>query len=113
MAKTSQDGRIVVQLDPRMALEAILLTRLQRLPRHRRQEWLRGLLVQGFRAECQTLRGETAVDNGAPSTAFSRWLTGAEHKPPEPAPASPKGTVTTPPEPCTGKPFAALRKVIG
>mgnify|MGYP007022268041 CR=1 FL=1 len=56
MAKTTGSKRIALQLDPRVAFEALILNRLERIPETRRQEWLRGLLVQGFRQECQSLR---------------------------------------------------------
>jgi hypothetical protein len=57
MAKAKPGHRLVLQLDPRIALEAIILNRWERIPTTRRQEWLRGLLVQGFRSECQVLLG--------------------------------------------------------
>ena len=51
VAKARSGERVVLQLDTRIALEAIILNRLERIPKARRQEWLRGLLVQGFRQE--------------------------------------------------------------
>lgn len=113
MAKTKPGYRVVVQLDPRMALEAILLNRLERIPTSRRQEWLRGLLVQGFRFECQALRD--APDNCTRRSArgFKNWRA---------AEAPKSSTSETPPvvvqtgnvaANTTSKPFAALRKVIG
>jgi len=96
-----------------MALEAIILNRLERTPAVRRQEWLRGLLVQGFRLECLALRG--AVEKGEPrsTTAFTQWLT-----------REASGMIAVKEEPlrmqtpgpqvkAEGKPFAALGKVIG
>ena len=56
MAKAAVGKRIVLQLDTRVRFEALILNRLERVPKGRRQEWLRGLLVQGFRYECQTLQ---------------------------------------------------------
>lgn len=111
MAKASPTTRVTVQLDQRVALEAILLNRLGPLPTGRRQEWLRGLLVQGFRNECQALRGLSSKPVLAPRGAFHR------------APVSPKpppATDACPSEPSQfmeaepgDKPFSALRRVIG
>jgi hypothetical protein len=48
--------RVVLKLDANMVFEALILNRLSRLPKARHQEWLRGLLVQGFKRECHSLR---------------------------------------------------------
>lgn len=72
----SSRNRIVLQLDPRIALEAILLNRLEITPKARQQEWLRGLLVQGFRVECQALRDVPGVAKTESGMNFSDWLTG-------------------------------------
>lgn len=114
MAKTKPGTRIVLQLDPRIALEAIILNRLERIPTTRRQEWLRGLLVQGFRAECQALRGAPDDAKSRPTIAFKNQMTGEAKKTvslPEPGPA----VVTVKPSQANmaSKPFAALGKVIG
>jgi hypothetical protein len=103
-----------VQLDPRMALEAILLNRLERIPTSRRQEWLRGLLVQGFRAECQALRGAPDEAKSRPTMAFTKGRTGKAQKPVS-HPASGPSVVKVKPAHATtaNKPFAALGKVIG
>lgn len=126
MAKSAGGKRINLQLDPRVAFEALILNRLERIPEARRQEWLRGLLVQGFRQECRSLRvvqdevdlqpmrppqGQ-GVSTGQPRTAFAAWLA---------QPSAPRVTETkTPPvaveantAAAQGKPFAGLRKVIG
>ena len=111
MAKAGSRNRIVLQLDPRIALEAIIQNRLERIPKARRQEWLRGLLVQGFRQECQVLRGMSCGRKQRPAMAFVPRLEGAM-----------KSSAVTPMEapivqsPAAGtanKPFAALGKVIG
>ena len=47
--KQTGGKRVVLQLDPRVTFESLILNRLERIPEGRRQEWLRGLLVQGFR----------------------------------------------------------------
>ncbi len=56
VATRSGGQRLYLQLDPRMAFEALILQRLARIPTGRRQEWLRGLLVQGFLDECRLRR---------------------------------------------------------
>ena len=126
MAKSTAGKRITLQLDPRVAFEALILNRLERIPEARRQEWLRGLLVQGFRQECQSLRvvqdqidpqpikppqGQ-GVSTRQPRTAFAAWLA-------QSAAPSAAETELTPvavevnTEARQGKPFAGLRKVIG
>ena len=64
--------RVALQLDTRIALEAIILNRLQRIPANRRQEWLRGLLVQGFRQECQAPRGTMDETQQPAAMAFTQ-----------------------------------------
>ncbi|MCP4287410.1 MAG: hypothetical protein GY792_23725 [Gammaproteobacteria bacterium] len=111
MAKTRSGTRVAVQLDTRIALEAIILNRLQRIPANRRQEWLRGLLVQGFRQECQALRGTTDDRQQPAAMAFTprtkgmmkTFLVNPVVAPNVPSPATGKAD----------KPFAALGKVIG
>ena len=85
VAKANSGERVVLQLDTRIALEAIILNRLQRMPVNRRQEWLRGLLVQGFRQECQVLRGMTDGTKQPPTMELTPRLAGAR-----------KGSVITP-----------------
>lgn len=126
MAKAAGGKRVVLQLDPRVTFESLILNRLERIPEGRRQEWLRGLLVQGFRYECQTLRVAQdeidplqierpqgrGVSTSKPRSAFATWLA-------EPASRTDTTIRTTPvavekhrPD-SQGKPFAGLRKVIG
>ena len=114
MAKTKLRHRIVLQLDIRIALEAIILNRLERIPTTRRQEWLRGLLVQGFRSECQALRGTPDEAKRRPTMAFKNRMTGELPKTvslPEQAPVVVKGKPAQ--ANAASKPFAALGKVIG
>jgi hypothetical protein len=114
MAKTKPGHRLVLQLDPRIALEAIILNRWERIPTTRRQEWLRGLLVQGFRSECQTLRGTTDDVKRRPTMALKNRMTGELPKIvslPEQAPVVVKGKHAQ--ANAASKPFAALGKVIG
>ncbi len=114
MAKAKPGQRIVMQLDLRIALEAIILNRLERIPPTRRQEWLRGLLVQGFRSECQALRGASDDTTRRPTTGMKSRKADEMQKPfyltePEPAVVA----VTPSPVATAVKPFAALGKVIG
>ena len=105
--------RITLQLDTRIVLEAIILNRMERIPKARRQEWLRGLLIQGFRAECRILREVPREIEPSPATAFSSWLEKDSPKaivPPERHQAVAAGKENTS---GSGKPFAALGKVIG
>ena len=105
--------RLTLQLDTRIALEAIILTRIERVPARRRQEWLRGLLVQGFRAECQLLRTARGEQKIVHPMDFTRWLSvDSPGKPQHSSPtASPATTTATPAS--HGKPFAGLGRVIG
>ena len=114
MAKAHPGIRVTIQLDPRVALESVLLNRHRQLPVTRRQEWLRGLLVHGFRSEIETLRG-TSDDTKRDSTmAFTNWMRRSPRQPvglPESEPA----VVRAEPVPAKAgtKPFAALGKVMG
>ena len=125
MAKDDNGQRIALQLEPRVAFEALILKRLEQIPTGRQQEWLRGLLVQGFRYECQTLRvvqDDAEPRHAAPSqgqaaprrpgSAFATWLASPAPQAdtqaqPVPAPAGRNSGGEH------GKPFAGLRKVIG
>ncbi len=114
MAKTKTGQRIVLQLDPRIALEAIILNRLERTPAPRRQEWLRGLLVHGFRSECQVLRGASGEATHRSISGFTNWKVGAaqnsvSHTEQEPALVKPTSSQVN----RANKPFAALGKVMG
>jgi len=114
MASSKPGHRVVLQLDSRIALEAIILNRLERIPATRRQEWLRGLLVQGFRTECQALRGATGCAERSPTPEVSSTRV-AESTPFISPPASRPAVATPVPSPVDTacKPFAALGKVIG
>jgi hypothetical protein len=114
VAKSKPGHRVALLLDPRIALEAIILNRYERIPSSRRQEWLRGLLLQGFRVECQALRA-TSSDSAAGivirSSRFSPGINRASARKPETNPAV---VETTPSQvDVAEKPFAALGKVIG
>ena len=109
MAKARIRNRIVLHLNTRMALEAIILNRLENIPQPRRQEWLRGLLVQGFRLECQALRQGTYVLQPEPKMEFSGWLTGDSTKrTSKPMKQEPKAVVQKVNGMTASKPFAEL-----
>ena len=89
------------------------MNRLERIPTTRRQEWLRGLLVQGFRSECQALRGVPEKREPGPATEFTQWLAGESSRANR-SKASPPSLQTRPVQAkANGKPFATLGKVIG
>ena len=118
MTQPGSAHRIILSLDTRVALESLVLNRLQRLPKTRREEWLRGLLIGGFRLECQTIKDQpsaaTPVSDGARlQTTFSQWLTqGPTRKQTKDLDVQ-LPVEHGPNEPGHSKPFAALRKVIG
>ena len=68
---TPINQRINLQLNVALPFEALILKRLVRVPRDRRDEWLRGLLVQGFKCECGDLKDvqcdNEIVGNAAPA----------------------------------------------
>jgi hypothetical protein len=116
------DRRVVLKLDASLAFEALILNRLSRLPKSRHQEWLRGLLVQGFVSECHNLR--TLQDSF--ETPHDVQPTAKEGVVLRPAASSNSAVIrertTTPPAekgthesaPAAGNvSFAALRNVIG
>ena len=114
MAKSNPGQRVSVQLDSRIALEARILNRLECLPANRRQEWLRGLLVQGFRAECQILRSVAAGTTPHLMWRPKHLWAGKVVQPIErmtPVTTAVSATLMT--TRAAGKPFAALGKVIG
>ena len=114
MANAKSRHRIVLQLDPRIALEEIILNRRERIPATRRQEWLRGLLVQGFLSECQALRRPSDEATGRPIMGLKNRKVSDVQKPVCLAePEQVVATVTHSQANTANKPFAALGKVIG
>ncbi|MES9970587.1 MAG: hypothetical protein ABW092_11180 [Candidatus Thiodiazotropha sp.] len=115
MAKVNSRHRIALQLEPRVALEAIILNQLERIPSTRRQEWLRGLVVQGFLIERQALQGVAVERTSQIGAGFPDWLTGKSSRQgaspkQEPMPAAVTGNHAVHD---ARKPFAQLRRVIG
>ncbi len=119
---TRINQRIGLQLNVAIAFEALILNRLARLPKTRRQEWLRGLLVQGFQRECRALRKlQRAGQSGANAArnqdvAAHQSVSAVSHQSPMPqhkttpqsAPAAMKVQHSN-----NTLSFVALRKVIG
>lgn len=104
--------RLNFALDIRVALEAVLVQRLKQQPTTRQHEWLRRLLVLGFREECKTL--QQSVDKtvrAAPAGAPVHRLV-QEAKLDDVRADKPNRTVV-PAGPAHHKPLAALRKVLG
>ena len=55
--RTELEGRrVTVRLDPGLLVEALILKRLNTVPKRRHPDWIRALLVQGFLAECRVVR---------------------------------------------------------
>ena len=96
-----------------MALEAIILNRLECLPTARRQEWLRGLLVHGFRSECRALGGVPENKERCSTTAFTQWLAGKSSRSVRSKTEPPDLQTRLPQTKADGKPFAVLGKVMG
>ena len=110
---SGHEHRLSIVLDKRIALEALLVNALHKSPIARRQEWLRRVLIQGFRAECQGVR---AVITASPGTAVSMpCLQGS------PAPRYRKGDnpsrqakkILATSDQSQAKPLAQLRNMIG
>ena len=54
---TELEGRrLTVRLDPGLLVEALILKRLDAVPKRRHPDWIRALLIQGFLAECRVVR---------------------------------------------------------
>lgn len=113
MAKTNPGQRVALQLDPRIALEAIILNRLERIPTARRQEWLRSLLMQGFRSECLVLRSVVEEREQRSAMAFTHSLMGGSQSPMDVRPEPLVTPIAISETRAADKPFASLGKVIG
>lgn len=99
---------IALKLDRRVPMEAMVLNRLHQLPTARQQDWLRQLVLQGFRNECQLLRAEpTRLE---PTTPLRQVPDASGHSVrPAPPPAAFLSTVTA----AAQRHFHGLRDVIG
>jgi hypothetical protein len=101
MARGRERHTVVIALDTRMTLEALILNRLIALPVERRQTWLRELLVAGFRQHCAGLR---AVEQSSARPTFG--TVAALQRSPSLVPTQLASAGER-------KPFSALRQVIG
>ena len=119
---TPINQRITLQLDVAFALEALILKRLRSLPKSRSQEWLRGLLVQGFKRECRAIKKtQRAGQTGRNATrrediaAEPNVAAAGRQSPTPPAKVVPAARSATIKVRHCGNTvsFAALRKVIG
>lgn len=114
MAKANPGVRVTIQLDPRVALESVLLNRHRQVPVNRRQEWLRGLLVQGFRSEIESLRGTSGDTKRDSTMAFTNSMSRSPRRTVELPESVPAVVIAEPISAKEGtKPFAALGKVMG
>jgi len=124
LAATQQ--RLNIILDTRIPLEAMILNRLQRLPQRRRKDWLRGLLLTGFNAECQVIKSQTPSipqqEGDTDERRFLQWRmpamrSGARRSNSDASPGSgdPQSVENAQIYPSTHseKPFAQLKNVIG
>ena len=91
----------------------MVLNQHDRIPTNRRQEWLRGLLVQGLLSECLALQGVSENRQRSAATAFTQWLAGKSQKSVTSKQEPPRRQTRLPQAKADGKPFAALGKVIG
>ena len=127
--RTDLEGqRVTVRLDPGLLVEALILKRLNTVPKRRHPDWIRALLVQGFLAECRVVRqlAGTAAENAfakrrmqpSPGSGFdfsdgfarsanAKRDIGVNRHVANKFPASPVAAGGT------DKPFAHLRKVVG
>lgn len=55
MSRPAKSRRLTLRLDGELPFEALIQERLETLPKARRQDWLRTLLVEGFKRECRQL----------------------------------------------------------
>ena len=127
--RTDLEGRrVTVRLDPGLLVEALILKRLNTVPKCRHPDWIRALLVQGFLAECRVGRqlAGTASENAfakrrmqpSPGSGFNFGDGFARSvNPQRVARANRDVSNQTPPSPVAAggadKPFAHLRKVVG
>ena len=113
---------ISLQLNVAFVFEALILKRVRRLSKSHGHEWLRSLLVEGFKRECGAIQKVQGAGNASRDAALSQVaaihpdLSAAEHQSPPPHPKADPGTISTThqvPHANGTVSFAALRKVIG
>jgi hypothetical protein len=100
-------------LDKRVALEALLVNALHKSPVARRQEWLRRLLIQGFRAECQGVRAVITASPGAAASMLRLHGSPASHYSNGDNSVRQTREVHTASDHLQAKPLAQLRNMIG
>lgn len=129
MSNDENGRRITLRLDPMMISEGLIVDRLDKMPKVRRQAWLRSLLVVGYLYEARVF---SALQNKHPTHAgvslnemqkncippsnYSRWFGQSRHQTDLPSDSRDKQMLSEPQTPgvsASGKPFAILRKVIG
>ena len=108
------EHQLMIVLDRRVAREALLVNALEKSPAARRQEWLRRVLIQGFRVECQGVRvlmsGSPGVATGLPRL---QGPTTPHHNTGEARPQKPQPEVVMANPDPAAKPLAKLRNTIG
>ncbi len=119
---TPINQRIDLQLNVAFVFEALILKRQRRLSKTHSHEWLRSLLVEGFKRECRAIRKVQRTDQMDRDAALSQGtaiypdVSAAEYRSPMPHPKSGPGSISTAlhvPHSTDTVSFAMLRKVIG
>lgn len=119
---TPINRRISFQLDVAIVCEALILKRLEQTPKSRKEDWLRGLLVQGFQRECREHRKIQGMDQASrdttvlPSISTTPSVAAAAQPKVTPAPNTKprsEATETNAQRSDNIVSFARLRKVIG
>ena len=119
---TPINQRIDLQLNVAFVFEALILKRLRRLSKTRSHEWLRSLLVEGFKRECRAIRKVQRTDQMDRDAALNQGAathpedSATEPRSPMPQPKVGPGTIAAviaAPHSNGTVSFAALRKVIG
>ncbi len=57
-SNASEAVDISLRLEPAVGIDGLILGRLLRMPRAERQQWLHGLLTQGFLIDCEARRAQ-------------------------------------------------------
>jgi len=85
----------------------MVVNQLDRVPRTRQQEWLRGLLVKGFSSECLALNAGSGNRERRSATAFTQWLVGESQRSVTSKQEPPRAQTQLVQTKAEGKPFAA------